>query len=73
MTHTGVAARPGAAGGVAVLAALEAGPWRLVSLQPLPAQGGFHAAFSGMHPAPWPPSLSVTSLGLCNMPTMCCT
>ena len=46
-TSTGVAARPGAAGGMAVLAALEAGPWQLVTLQPLPAQGGFHAAFSG--------------------------
>ena len=43
----GMAAVPGVAGGAALLAALERGPLARAALLPLPAQGGFLAAYSG--------------------------
>jgi hypothetical protein len=45
---TGVCRNRGAVGGLQALTALEA-VFSRVSLQPLPAQGGFHAAYAGMH------------------------
>ena len=44
---------PGAEGGAALLAALERGPLARCALLPLPAQGGFLAAYAGAVPA-WP-------------------
>ena len=42
---------PGAEGGAALLAALERGPLARCALLPLPAQGGFLAAYAGAAPA----------------------
>lgn len=42
---------PGAEGGAALLAALERGPLTRCALLPLPAQGGFLAAYAGVAPA----------------------
>ena len=44
---TGVCRNRGAVGGLHALTALEGGPLTRVYLQPMPAQGGFHAAFAG--------------------------
>ena len=46
---TGVCRNRGAVGGLQALTALE-NVFSRVSLQPLPAQGGFHAAYAGKSP-----------------------
>ena len=44
---TGVCRNRGAVGGLQALTALESSPFARVYLQPLPVQGGFHAAYAG--------------------------
>ena len=44
---TGVCRNRGAVGGLQALSALESSPFARVFLQPLPVQGGFHAAYAG--------------------------
>ena len=44
----GACAKDGPEGGLQALAALQQGPFSLVHLHGLPAQGGFHAALAGM-------------------------
>ena len=43
----GACAKDGPEGGLQALAALQQGPFSLVHLHGLPAQGGFHAALAG--------------------------
>ncbi|KAK9845774.1 hypothetical protein WJX81_002133 [Elliptochloris bilobata] len=57
----GVAAVPGVEGGAAMLAALERGPLARCALLPLPAQGGFLAAYAGCTWAQAPLALLLTT------------